>query len=398
MFKEIRTTDAPEPLPPSRDLIKDAFVEMQRIQPEKTSESATTKKEALHTMNGRSYEMVDPEKVSGPYLTEEFETELFRRQGFSVDKIHMVEPPSSQYNPLGYALFGRGAITSKEAQKVLEDNFVPEAPVQPEYGRVFRYNPEAQTLTGGWIESMSDDGKVTAIRRQWRVRGAIWKHHPDLLGVGWQTYREKTSWDKWELMQIRGQARLKDAKEIFVCEQHLKSDHRKRIQAAIKHIAKKGDVVLVEGAESGVEVHRSEYPDIPGEILLIGWDNMKLRKELRDVLERESELTNRGKEARQAGNTEEYIKIKNRLDALQNNAANKIFIERNKSLDATLTKTRERFPDARIFIIAGAAHFSPGSTLRERLEAQTAAVFMPHDTVTLINAAKARQALPDWMQ
>jgi hypothetical protein len=174
MFKEIRTTDAPEPLPPSRDLIKDAFVEMQRIQPEKTSESATTKKEALHTMNGRSYEMVDPEKVSGPYLTEEFETELFRRQGFSVDKIHMVEPPSSQYNPLGYALFGRGAITSKEAQK--------------------------------------------------------------------------------------------DAKEIFVCEQHLKSDHRKRIQAAIKHIAKKGDVVLVEGAESGVEVHRSEYPNIPGEI------------------------------------------------------------------------------------------------------------------------------------
>ncbi|HMH10339.1 MAG TPA: hypothetical protein VK553_06485, partial [Candidatus Nitrosopolaris rasttigaisensis] len=113
---------------------------------EDSASSSASKKERFKTANGRDYEISGP--VEGPYLDAEFERRILRQEGFADDEVYMVEPPSFDYNPLGYALFKlgkRGTITSEDAKKVLDDNFVPDT---CEQGRVFQYNPLTKTLVG----------------------------------------------------------------------------------------------------------------------------------------------------------------------------------------------------------------------------------------------------------
>ena len=332
------------------DIIRGTQTPDTTLGPQEGPVSSASKKELFQTANGRSYEMFDPKTIQGPSLTAELEKTILRREGFSDDEVHEVASPSSDYNPLGYALFNRGAITSEEGKKVLDDNFVPESPVNPEQGRVFCYDPLTKTLTGGRIESMSADGKVTEIRRQWRDGGAIWKHRPDLLGEGWKTYREKTPWDKWDFVQVRGKARLEDAKEIFVGFQHSKDDHNEKVIRAVNSIAEKRNIIfLVEGYQAGEEVDRRDFPSIPKEVEIRGWDNMDLYNKGLELAEKEAELAERVEIAKK-GSKQEYIDTSHQLESFQKSMNDIMFIQRNESLDKTLDETRQRFPGAIIII------------------------------------------------
>jgi hypothetical protein len=175
-----------------------------------------------------------------------------------------------------------------------------------------------------------------------------------------------------------GNSNLQEAKIVCLGEAHIAEEHRNAITKLINSIAKTNDIVLVEGMQSTEEEYYKlcrSTKTIKKQVKVFGWDNMTLLdkmhlqiKEWYPLSDQLRTLSDQSKEFHQGSQnlkaiSEEFIALAT---------------ERNKSMGDTIDYMIKKYPDKRIFVIAGMDHFTDGPILKEaRLEDKSYIILIP---------------------
>lgn len=378
------------------------------------------KTRSIITDAGNIIELTNPPQ--GPYLNREFEEQIFEWQGYTCitndskqmdnqqkeihHKVDIIRYPNYPSNNLGYALLGKGCISSTQAETILEDNFTHTK--KPRLGdRLIYREPstrkgiKGKIIFGGWIEKI-EEGKVTEISSIWRDRGAICQYSPDI--PNWPKdieyyHRNIKLLDNFE--QIDGKTEILDAKVICLGENHADDTHHRHIIQLINSTAKDGDLLLVEGLEAGQEVEKESWqhqranslaslfdnqeeaisfleslPSLSKNVRVIGWDNIAVHNNPETDPKKEMQIHADITQAQQTGNWEKLVTLENQRELLYKKMLSDL-TKRNKSLVDTIDIMRSNFQDKRIFVIGGGDHFTKDPTLIEKLEKQPYIALQP---------------------
>ncbi len=164
---------------------------------------------------------------------------------------------------------------------------------------------------------------------------------------------------------------LNDAEVICLGERH-SYEHYKQIIEFIEFFAKDGDILLVEAASKNDKL--DEKPYLKNAFLTRGGDSIELSKKVQVYGWEDKEAYNRHTEILykidMLEQKKSHDKNRNEIDrAIE--SANKLSMElatkRDIALIATVNEKKASFPNKKIFIIAGVAHFTNNPKVPEEL-------------------------------
>jgi hypothetical protein len=338
--------------------------------------------------------LLDLRVASGSSLGNVFEWNLLKQQGYvgtpgRDDMVQMIEAPNCKCNRLGYGFFGKeesgGHLHDPEAaETILQANYTPVQPSQEKVGDLIIYrDSQTNKIVGtGRVEGI-EDGMVSEVSRKCNNVGGVYKHRPDIqpgeysrtdiqpgeysrkFPSGEWGVKQKNPPDTWEFYCRKNSSesacfkltsantpieKIKDAKIIALGENHKLPEHVTWNARIIEILARPHDIVLIEGVQAYRPIKQEDckYTKfIQKGIIAIGWDNMDLHNKARSMMENAPSLYN---------------------DEFHSTLDDIIFRQRNLSLANVLKNITQLFPDKKIFIIAGAAHFTVDPDLNHTLE------------------------------
>ena len=147
---------------------------------------------------------------------------------------------------------------------------------------------------------------------------------------------------------VAGAADFTTARVIAIGDHHGTPAHTKGAAAAINAYGTKGDLVLIEGLSANKTVDRASVvatADIRKDVVVMGWDDIAAVDASFVLLKRFLELS------KVAADSFEIRQVEKQLNDLTQ--------RRNLSLGKTLVTAMKEEPKRRIWILGGAAHFSP---------------------------------------
>jgi hypothetical protein len=177
---------------------------------------------------------------------------------------------------------------------------------------------------------------------------------------------------------IRGNTNMVTARVIGLGEEHTLA-HARLIGQFVNRYARSGDIVLIEGAPSSVKqeeggLARTRY-GFRKNLMVVGWDDMALVRAAEEG-ERESHSIYASMVANR-DNPNEYRGLRARFWSLRRERADVKIRQRNASMMRCLHEMRGRFPQRRIFIVAGMAHFLKDGDLIENLQKERFLILGP---------------------
>lgn len=211
--------------------------------------------------------------------------------------------------------------------------------------------------------------------------GAVWRAGVDRLkGLVPNPLEKRRRVILERFQEIGGNAPLESARVVCLGESHGWHNERK-IGRFIRAFGERGDIVLVEGVQQMEQPAEAtgiqEAYNFPSGITVLGWDDLALRDQAQLLKNRKNEIEIDRILARDNGDFDrlfalgrEYLEINNRYN-------NIIIDQRNHSMYSTLQRVKEDYPDARVFIIAGARHFTDDQQLTTSLEQNKYIVLRP---------------------
>ena len=166
---------------------------------------------------------------------------------------------------------------------------------------------------------------------------------------------------------IGGSSKIPDSKVVLIADQnHADVVYRKSLVKAINALANPGDILLVEGAASLKPVSRSsapEFSDLDKGITLLGWDNLPLLRRSLAILKRLFEINSilDRSSRNEAILMNEFTRLSTENDRIS-------YVDRTESLTDAIRVAAERNEGRRIFVLAGASHFSANNHVMNSLQ------------------------------
>jgi hypothetical protein len=194
-----------------------------------------------------------------------------------------------------------------------------------------------------------------------------------------------------EFRQIGGNTSLKEAKIICLGNNHVDTEHTKLNAQLIDIVADEGDIILVEGLPAYTEHTPQSYAQtelISKKVIMFGWENDELYKQALEIAKRRTNIYN----TIDKGN----LGIKEYNDLIHESTENSnklhsVHIERHKTLAKVIDHTRKRFPENKIFVLAGTNHFTKDTSFINRLDAYPYIALEPTHTLSDIEITKRMQ-------
>ena len=149
----------------------------------------------------------------------------------------------------------------------------------------------------------------------------------------------------------------REAKIICLGDNHLNAKHTELNAHLINHLAEEGDIVLLEGVPAGQECdqqHHEKTMQLTKWVNVFGWDDPKLSQQGIEIGNKRLEIA-QNLNSGLIGN-DEYASLYNEHEKLQRQEHAIRIEERNKRLKQVINSMRERFPDKKIFVLAGINH------------------------------------------
>jgi len=166
-----------------------------------------------------------------------------------------------------------------------------------------------------------------------------------------------------EFQRIGGNVTSPDeARIICLGDNHLNEKHTELNAQLINHIARVGDMVLLEDVPAGQACDQRSHKktiQLTKRMQVVGWDNPELIRQAIDIGKQHLEIADKLSSGKL--DQEEYTDLYNKQQELkrQEHAIN--LVERNKGLGQVIHAMKERFPDRKIFVLAGINHFEQDS-------------------------------------
>lgn len=211
--------------------------------------------------------------------------------------------------------------------------------------------------------------------------GAVWRAGVDRLkGLVPNPLEKRRRVILERFQEIGGNAPLESARVVCLGESHGWHNEMK-IGRFIRAFGERGDIVLVEGVQQMEQPAEAtgiqEAYNFPSGITVLGWDDLALRDQAKRIgLELDRIMIDQ-RAALDNGNGERFSELREQYLPKEREYLDITFRQRDESMIQALHKVQKRYPDARIFIIAGARHFTDDQQLTTSLEQNKYIVLRP---------------------
>lgn len=178
-------------------------------------------------------------------------------------------------------------------------------------------------------------------------------------------------WKKFN--KIGGKTELENAEIIGLGNHHEIDKHKKVISNFINSIAQDGDIVLLEAAQSGESIDTKTdtfMKSISKKIKCYGWDDELLHTTVGNNFKKLAQIEIKAEDYKKSGDVKNHNILAEMHKNLYDETVDIAIKQRNESMIKTINNMRKKFPNRRIFVIAGTLHFTDDPTLKNKLEQQ----------------------------
>lgn len=175
--------------------------------------------------------------------------------------------------------------------------------------------------------------------------------------------RSNAFWDRSTIV-VDGNKNLAKAQVICLGEVHYDAFQNLAIQRCIKKYSNPGDIVLIEGVAKMTEVKPSDIQfqtyNFHRALKVMGWEDPTLYRYVSEKLYGYMRTSRLLKAINVLGNPKhdvlsasQWTNNQKRVSEINDSA----IAPRNKYMQKAISESRELYPNAKIFVIAGMAHF-----------------------------------------